>query len=274
MVLRPGSLPSSSAARCRLRSRTAILAGVASLGEQRASLSSVPSDLDAAPTISVVIPALNEAERIADAVARARAIGATEVLVADGGSGDATVAKARDAGAEVCSGRRGRAVQQNLAAGRARGDVLLFLHADTWLAPEAGGQIRAALGDPQVLGGAFRQQIEARGLLYRLLERGNAFRARWRGSPYGDQGIFIRREVFVELGGFDEVQLMEDVLLMRRFRRRAHPVLLEGPLHVSPRRWQRYGVVLQTWRNWLLLAAERLGVPPDRLARLYPGHWE
>ncbi len=120
--------------------------------------------------------------------------------------------------------------------------------------------------------GAFRQQIEAEGLLYRWLERGNAWRVRRRGLPYGDQGIFVRRPLFEELGGFPDVRLMEDVLLMKALRRRAWPALLPGPLHVNARRWRRQGVIRQTIRNWLLLSAARAGVHPNRLARFYALH--
>ncbi len=148
----------------------------------------------------------------------------------------------------------------------------MFLHADTWLAPAGLVQIEAALADERVLCGAFQQQIDAEEPLYRWLERGNAWRALRRGLPYGDQGIFIRRSVFLEQGGFPELQLMEDVMFMRQLRRRTRPVLLRGPLHVSARRWQRHGVIRQTARNWLLLAAARLGVHPNRLARFYKPH--
>ena len=222
--------------------------------------------------ISIIIPTLNEADRIGQAVQRAWATGPHEVLVVDGGSLDDTVAIAERHGARVLGGVRGRASQQNLGARQATGDVLLFLHADNLLDPDGVRQIAAALENGPVLGGAFQQKISASGLLYRLLERGNALRVRWLGLPYGDQGIFLRREVFDRLGGFPEVGLMEDLLLMRKLRRRARPVLLPGPLQVSPRRWQRYGVVRQTLRNWSLLLAERLGVSPDSLARFYPPH--
>lgn len=224
--------------------------------------------------VSLIIPTWNEAERIADTVRRAWETGAHEVIVADGGSRDGTADAARAAGAAVVECRRGRAVQQNTAARQARGDVLLFLHADTWLAADGLAQIERVLADPRVRCGAFRQRIEAEGRLYRWLERGNAWRAAHRGLPYGDQGIFIRRAEFDDVGGFPEYQLMEDLLLMRRLRRRAWPVLLPGPLHVSARRWQRYGVVGQTARNWLLLSAVRLGIHPNRLASFYPPHGE
>ncbi len=222
--------------------------------------------------VSIIIPTLNEAHRIGQAVEWAWANGPHEVLVVDGDSCDETTAVAERQGARVLRGVRGRASQQNLGAAEATGDVLLFLHADNLLGPDGVRQIVHVLKNPAVLGGAFRQQIAAPGLSYRLLERGNALRARLLGLPYGDQGIFLRREVFQRLGGFPEVALMEDLLLMRKLRRRSRPVLLPGPLRVSPRRWQKSGVVRQTLRNWSLLAAEGLGVSPSSLARFYPPH--
>ena len=222
--------------------------------------------------ISIIVPALNEAASIAAAVESASASRPHEILVVDGGSTDETPALAQEAGATVLGAMRGRGIQQNAGAGHATGDVLLFLHADTHLAADGCRQIEAALRDPRVLCGAFRQHIDAGQRRYRLLERGNAWRVRWLGLPYGDQGIFVRRSTFDQLGGFPEVPFMEDWLLMRRLRRLAWPVLLPGPLHVSARRWQRHGVLRQTLRNWCLTAAATAGVSPQRLARFYAPH--
>lgn len=222
--------------------------------------------------ISVIIPTLNEAGTIARAIGGAQSGGAHEVIVVDGGSDDGTGDVVRPMQCDLLECAPGRAAQQNLGARHATGDVLLFQHADNWLDPVGLHQIEAALADDGVLGGAFLQQIEASGRLYRALERGNAWRARRLKLPYGDQGIFMRRQVFERLGGFPEVPIMEDLLLMRRFRRLGRPVLLPGPLHVSPRRWQRNGVVGQTARNWLLLSATLLGVSPHRLVAFYPPH--
>ncbi|MCG8448543.1 MAG: TIGR04283 family arsenosugar biosynthesis glycosyltransferase [Pirellulales bacterium] len=222
--------------------------------------------------ISVIIPAINESAWIQRAVSRAWEAGADEILVVDGGSQDGTVELARNCGAQVVFSARGRAVQQNQGARHVSGDILLFLHADNWLAPQAGRQIREVLRDDHVLGGAFYQHIDAPGKLFRWIERGNALRVRWRGLAYGDQAIFMRKEVFQQLGRFPEVKLMEDLLLMRRFRKLSKPVLLPGPVHVHPRRWQRRGIVRQTLSNWSLMCAQSLGVAPDRLAKFYPSH--
>jgi rSAM/selenodomain-associated transferase 2 len=221
---------------------------------------------------SVIIPARNEERSVGLAIDRAWEAGADEVIVVDGRSADATVEVATRCGAQVVHSAKGRALQLNAGALHARGDVLVFLHADNWLAPSVGGQIRHSLRDPGVLGGAMRQSIEAPGLFYRLLEWGNAARARWGGRPLGDQAIFMRRATFDRLGGYPPVPIMEDVLIMRAFRRLAAPILLPGPVHVDPRRWQQHGVARQTLKNWSLRCWHAFGVSPERLARHYPDH--
>jgi hypothetical protein len=105
-----------------------------------------------------------------------------------------------------------------------------------------------------------------------VLERGNAWRVRWRGLPYGDQAIFLRREFFESLGGFPEVKLMEDLLLMKKARRISWPRLLDGPVFIDARRWRRHGVIRQTLRNWTLLTAYQFGWAPDSLASYYRRH--
>jgi rSAM/selenodomain-associated transferase 2 len=224
--------------------------------------------------LSVIIPALNEPACVARAVDSAWAAGACEVLVADGGSSDATQQIAANRGATVIDASRGRASQQNAAAQQATGDVLLFLHADNWLEGDVASQVVGALASSPRQHGAFRQRIDAYGVMYRILERANGERVRWLGLPYGDQAFFIRREAFFAAGGFPDVPIMEDVLLMQRLRRRSRPLLLPGPVHVSARRWQRHGVVQQTLRNRALIAAFSAGVSPQNLDRYYPRHDE
>lgn len=225
------------------------------------------------PAITVIIPALNEAERIAQAIESARAAGeggwGCEIIVVDGGSDDETLARA--AGADLClSAPKGRAAQQNAGAAAAHGSILLFLHADCRLEPGALEAVQACLIDERVVGGCFRQSIDAAGLRFRLLERGNALRVRALKWAYGDQGIFVRREVFEQIGGFPEVRLMEDLLLMKKLKRAGRFRLIDARLRVSPRRWRQAGVVRQTLRNWTLLGLAHCGVSPDRLAKFYP----
>ena len=220
--------------------------------------------------LSIVIPTLNEAAGIEHTVHRALELRPIEVVVSDGPSQDKTGELARSAGATVVTSERGRGRQLNAGARVATGDVLLFLHADCWLEPQAAKQIEAALRDDSVIGGAFCQRIDHERPIFRWLERGNVARVRWQHMPYGDQGIFVRRTAFESVGGFAEVRLMEDVLLMREFRRRGWRIkLLPGPIHVDPRRWLKHGIIRQTIRNWTLLAGLKLGISPDRLAEFY-----
>lgn len=252
---------------------------------------SAPSTLNPQPStfsISVIIPTLNEAARIAELIAATRQVGEcstacsapsclnpspsslSQIIVVDGGSTDGTREQAASADIVLVS-EPGRARQQNAGAAASGGDVLLFLHADCRLPAGAFEAIRAALQrDERTVGGCFEQRIDADGRLYRWLEWGNALRVRWLGMAYGDQGIFIRRTMFEELGRFDDVKLMEDVLLMKRLRQRGRVVLLNERLIASARRWQRHGVIRQTLRNWLLLTLALCGVSPNKLAWLYP----
>ncbi|MGB6043626.1 MAG: TIGR04283 family arsenosugar biosynthesis glycosyltransferase [Pirellulales bacterium] len=222
--------------------------------------------------VSAVIPVLNEAATVESAVRRAWAAGADEVIVSDGGSTDGSASIARQQACQVVESSTGRAIQQNQGARAANGDILLFLHADNWLAAGTVDQIRTVCQDGQVHYGGFLQQIQAEGSLYRFIERGNAMRVRRLHIAYGDQGIFVRRSTFNAVGGFPTVSLMEDLRLMRSLRLHGRPALLPGPIYVSPRRWQRNGVIRQTLYNWSLLTAEKIGISPDRLARFYPPH--
>ena len=168
---------------------------------------------------------------------------------------------------------RGRAAQQNAGAGVATGDVLLFLHADNWLGPGATAQVRAAVGQKKdTCCGGFQQKIDSSRFIYRLLERGNAERVRWLGLTYGDQAIFVTRDLFEQVGGFPDEPFLEDILLMQHLRRLSWPLLLPGPVHVSHRRWEQRGVLQQTLRNWSILTEFSLGASPRRLAGRYSRH--
>ncbi len=223
------------------------------------------------PSVSVIIPTLNEEANVGRAIASAIEAGASEVIVVDAGSGDQTVALASSTEATVLHSERGRAVQQNAGAAAASGDVLLFLHADCELHADAVAEIcRSLSADSKLVGGCFRQRIDTSGVRYRIVESGNAARVRLLKWAYGDQGIFVRSDEFREVGGFPNLRLMEDLYFMKRLKRHGRIALLSSPLKVSARRWQQRGLVTQTLRNWALIIAAHLGMSPDRLARFYP----
>lgn len=222
--------------------------------------------------ISAIIPVVNEESRIENAIEKAWLAGADEVIVVDGNSTDNTAALAQNSNCSLIQSTPGRAKQQNHGVQQATGVVVLFLHADTWLEEGGCDQIRSCLADREVLAGAFQQQIESQNRLVRWIERGNARRVRWFNLAYGDQGIFVRKEVFDAIGGFPDVPLMEDYILSQRLRKQAPFALLPGPLHVDARRWEKQGALRQTLRNWSITAAFRLGVSPERLAQHYRRH--
>lgn len=220
--------------------------------------------------ISVIIPTLDEAPSIWRTIASAQEAD-VEIIVADGGSADATVALARAAGARVIVAAGGRAAQQNAGAAASRGEALLFLHADTVLPSGWTEQVRAILAEPRVALGAFRLAIGGATVAERLIACGANWRSRWLALPYGDQGLFMARASFEQLVGFRPLPIMEDWDLARRARRRGRVVLADSAVMTSPRRWRKLGPVRTTLVNALVVAGFRLGVPPHRLARFYRG---
>ncbi len=219
--------------------------------------------------ISVVIPTLDEAATIAAAIESVRDAG--QVIVVDGGSRDATCSIAETfAGVTVVTSAPGRGVQLASGAERCERPVWLFLHADCQLAPSALDEICKTFERAPTRGwGALRQRIDAAGFRFRLLEMGNAARVRFRGLPFGDQAMFVKADWYRRAGGFEPLPLMEDLRLSLRLRRRAWPLLVEGPVIVSDRRWRRVGVARQTVLNTLLQCGHALGISPARLARFY-----
>jgi len=222
----------------------------------------------AMPRFSVIIPALNEGELVAQAVRSVR--DEAEVIVVDGGSEDRTRAAAEAEGAALLTTASGRGRQLDAGARRATGDWLVFLHADTRL--EAGWAPVLRRLDANVVGGAFRFAIDSPRLGYRVVEAGVALRCRLWRLPYGDQGLFVRREVYGMIGGFPPLRLMEDVAFVRRLSRAGALVFPPVRAFTSARRWERRGIVATTVQNWWLLALYAFGRPPERLARRYDGH--
>jgi rSAM/selenodomain-associated transferase 2 len=219
-----------------------------------------------AQRLSVVVPALNEARAIRDtleALAPLRSRG-HEVIVVDGGSSDDTARIASGLAEKVLHSERGRAKQMNAGARAAAGDALVFLHADTRLPPRADELILAALQER--LWGRFDVEIASRHPLLRIVGGAVNLRSRLTGIATGDQAIFVRRAAF---GGFPEIALMEDVAFCKRMKRLAPPACLRAKVLTSARRWETRGVLRTIVLMWRLRLLYSLGVPPERLARLY-----
>ncbi len=220
-------------------------------------------------TVSVIIPTLNEAACLAQTIENVRRQRAQQIIVVDGGSSDGTLDHAGRADVVLQTGR-GRARQMNEGAAQATGSVLLFLHADCTLEDGALAAAETMLAGPRVAAGCFRMRVAQSGSLYRCIDACAAMRVRLTGVIYGDQGLFVRRDLFERLGGFPALRLMEDVYMSLRLRTLGRMVIAPRRIFVSPRRWQRSGLVRQTLRNWTLTALAAAGVHPDRLAVHYP----
>lgn len=221
-------------------------------------------------TISVVIPTLNEEVSLPETVSRARANPEVcEIIVVDGGSRDDTRAVAERLGCGVLESPPGRGGQMRFGAARARGDVVLLLHADTWLPPEAGSAALECLREPSVVAGGFWKTFRDASWLM----RGARFRCGlrlWFGRRIlGDQGIFVRRDVLEKIGGVPDMPLMEELELCRRLRKAGRLVLAAATVTTSARRFRQHGVVRTYLRMWWVMLRYRCGTAPAELRRLY-----
>jgi rSAM/selenodomain-associated transferase 2 len=224
--------------------------------------------------LSVVIPTLDATAALPAclaSLAEGRDGGVVgEIIVVDGGSRDATIRRAKAAGARVLSAPRGRGTQLAAGAAAAGGEWLLFLHADTRLERGWAEGVAGFLGDPanRERAGYFRLRFDAPGAAPRRLERLVAWRCRLLGLPYGDQGLLISRRLYDTIGGFRPMPLMEDVDLVRRLGRR-RLVPLDADAVTSAERYRRAGYAARALRNLLCLCLYGLGVPPRLILRLY-----
>jgi len=218
--------------------------------------------------LSVIIPAWREADGIAAAVEAAARVG-DEVIVADGGSPDGTARLAAAAGARVVQAEKGRGAQLAAGARAATGDVLLFLHADARLPPEARQALDDALRDEQVAGGNFFLRFEPETRAARLFTWANHVRRRWLAIYYGDSAIFVRRSVYDALGGFEPLPIFEDYELVRRLERHHRTAYLaDVVVRASARRFE--GAPLTTLGLWSILQVlYSSGVSAHALAGLY-----
>jgi rSAM/selenodomain-associated transferase 2 len=221
--------------------------------------------------ISIIVPVLNEAQGISESLAALAPLRARghEIIVVDGGSSDKTPDLARRAADRVVSAPRGRASQMNAGAALARGEVLVFLHADTRLPEGAGARILQGLAASGRAWGRFDVRIEGASVFLPVIAFFMNLRSRATGIATGDQAIFVRREAFERAGGFPPLELMEDIALSRSLKRVSRPLCLAEKAVTSGRRWERHGVLRTVFlMGWLRLAFF-LGAAPASLARFY-----
>ncbi len=210
--------------------------------------------------ISVIIPTFNEEETISQCLETVIDIPGIEVIIADGGSTDRTVEIAeqhRDV--KVVTSLMGRSVQMNKGAKCAGGEILLFLHADCVLPREAVLNVRNVIKGSSFVGGAFKIRLLSDKLFYRAIEKGINFRSKIFKLPYGDQGLFAKRSVFEQLGGFREMPNCEDLDFICRLKKQGEIIILDERISSSIRRWENHGILQTSLRNQFLLASYVLG---------------
>ena len=222
------------------------------------------------PTVSIIIPVLNEASGIVQALERLRDFRAqgAEIIVVDGGSSDGTAQSALPFADCVTSAARGRGGQMNVGATKACGDILLFLHADTQLPPSALNVIVAAIASGSCWG---RFDVRIDGSIHGLamVALMMNWRSRLTGIATGDQAIFVTREAFQGHGGFPVIPLMEDIVFSDSLRREARPACLKEKVATSGRRWEKHGLLRTILMMWWLRLRFHFGASPDDLAREY-----
>jgi len=194
-----------------------------------------------------------------------------EVILADGGSTDRTLEIAARFGARFVTSAAGRGRQLNTGARSAAGEILLFLHCDTRLPAGFPDHVFRLLDRPVTAAGAFRLHIDAVGPGYRLIEWGANIRSRVLGFPYGDQALFLRKEIFEKVGGFPEIPFLEDLEFIRKLKRLGRIATSSAAVATSARRWNQIGLLKTTLINQAILAGYLCGISPERLGRIYYG---
>ncbi|MBM4138367.1 MAG: glycosyltransferase [Nitrospira sp.] len=225
-------------------------------------------------TISVIIPTLNEHRVLAKTLTHTASQGVDEIIVVDGGSTDLTVPTAQafcttTPGTHLITTLRGRARQMNEGAKASRGDVLLFLHADTQLPEDIEGLIEATFADPTIVGGRFDVRFDSSSLWSQIISSFMNCRSRLTGIATGDQALFVRRQIFEQLGGFAEIPLMEDIHFSKRLKRAGRIASLRNTVITSFRRWETQGPLRTILLMWTLRFLYWIGVSPHRLNRAY-----
>lgn len=226
--------------------------------------------------ISIVISVLDEPEDINLAIEKVLCQQSDEdfeIIAVDGDPNGETINAIFHMDVITAVSEKGRAKQMNAGADLAKGEILLFLHADTELPPLALEKISRTLEDDRYVGGAFDLGIDSDNFWIKVIAARARIRSRLTRIPYGDQAIFVRKRYFEEIGGFKDLPFLEDVELMRRIKKRGDKIfILRDQVKTSARRWEKEGILYTTLRNMLVVSLYRLGVSPHRLARYYRSH--
>jgi rSAM/selenodomain-associated transferase 2 len=225
------------------------------------------------PKFSFIIPVWNEGAIITRTIEHIwclHASGGAEIIIVDGDPEGKTIDVARHMGVKTAISEKGRGIQMNMGAALAAGEILIFLHVDTTLPPDALELIEATMRDTSCTAGAFDLVIDSERPVFRFIEKTASLRSRVTRIPYGDQAIFMRRTAFRDLGGYKNIPIMEDVEIMRRIKKRGRKIyIIDRAVRTSSRRWEREGIIHTTLRNWLLLTLYLSGVKPEKLVRFY-----
>ena len=220
--------------------------------------------------VSIIVPTLNEELVLENTLTHIQQLSPHELIVSDGGSNDYTYRIADRFSHRVITGSAGRALQMNAGANEATGDLLLFLHADSRIEPESYRKMLECMENPKWIGGAFTLCIESGKWSLKLIALLANIRSKYFGLAYGDQGFFVRKEVFNDMNGFSPIPICEDLDFYYRLRKKGSVILLKEKAHTSPRRWINEGIFFTTARNFFIAVLFGLGFPPHILTKWYP----
>lgn len=219
--------------------------------------------------VSIIIPIYNEEKTLSDnSTYFKRLREEAELIFVDGGSSDRSLRIAKNYG-RVLVAKKGRACQMNYGASFAKGGILFFLHADTLIPLDAILSIEKKLAKGDFIGGCLTQRIGNNGLIYRLIERQGNIRAHLTREFYGDQGIFVKKEIFLKIQGFPEAPIMEDIIFTKRLRMQGKTLVLPDKIIVSPRRWEKKGLIKTALLYSLISILFVLRFPLKRIKNLY-----